>query len=325
MLESIAPSVSNEPLHSEGSQIETGQSLARALFDSRNARRKEEMLSRANPLDRPQIRANQRALKNLVASHLIKTGFEVDKVEVICEQLRTELRLSLEEHKAKAVKNSAHVSETLRRSAHNMYQAFRQLDDNPKEILDKPILIWQTQGIDFPEVQYEPGRSLAKFVVNATRDGEEEMSFYFLWQNPSDKFVVINVDSCLVFNGLIQALVGGGFLGQGEATRLILKANLFLFEEPPFTTLSAADTQYVETVIAMIEGWLVPPGQIDSAYVHKLARLHYGPFLVAPFASMLFEVTASMSFLADDGSVLAEFARGDFQVMCPGVIITILS
>jgi hypothetical protein len=39
----------------------------------------------------------------------------------------------------------------------------------------------------------------------------EELSFYFLWQNPNDKaYAVINVDSYLVFNGFCEIKAPGG-------------------------------------------------------------------------------------------------------------------
>jgi len=332
MSESIDPSVSVEPSYSKGSQIETGLALARVLSDARDARRKEAMLSRAGPLNRPQVQAAQRALQNLLASYLTRTGFEVEKYDAICEQLQAEQRVFLEEQKAEAVKDSARVNESLRRSVDRIYQAFNQLLEPPKELLDTPILIWQTQGIHFPDTQVEPGSSRAKFVLNPGSDsvGDEELSFYFLWQNPSDRFVVVNVDSSLVLNGVCMARTGGGLFLLGipfEVSFLRLGANLFLYE-PPFTAPlepAAADKRLVENFIAVTRGWPVAIGGIDSNHVRTIAQLHVGPFPVAPHAFTMFEVTVSMEFVTSDGEVTVDFDKGDFQVMCPGVVITILS
>jgi hypothetical protein len=292
------------------------------------------MSSRAELINRPQIRAKLRALESLVASYLIKTGFEVDKTISICEQLHAELRLSLEEQKAEAVENSAQVSKILRNSIDSLFQAFHVVAGLLGEILDLPILIWQTQGIDFPEIQYEPGHSQAKFVINANSDscGWEEMSFYFLWQNPSDKVAVINVDSALELNGSCHAQTDGGyyvpfFHPYFEVVELKLGANLYLYE-PPFTDPlepKASDEKIVEHIRA--HSLEAPPlliSGIDGAHVRTIAQLHHGPFIVAPHASTLIEVTVSMAFCAISGEVSVDFASGDFHVMCPGVAIRIL-
>jgi hypothetical protein len=332
MLESIDPSESIESSYSNGYQIEPGLALARGLSEARDARRREAMLNRANPLDRPQIQANQRALGSLVASYLTKTGFELDKFEAISQQHQAELRLFLEEQQAEAVKNSAQVTATLRRSVDGLFEAFHQLAERPREIVDRPVLIWWTNGIT-AESQVEPGHSLAKFAFEVTdvRDRYEEMSFYFVWQNPSDQFAVINVDSALVLNGVLHAFSNGDSFFSPEYTvsYLELSANLYLYElpisfsDPPEP--KAADKKKVVFLHSTPEGFIISVGGIDSKHVREIPQVHVGPFLVAPRVTMMFEVTVSMEFAAFNGRVSVDFEKGDFQVMCPGVAITILS
>jgi hypothetical protein len=334
MLESIDQSESIESSYSNGYQIEPGLALARGLSEARDARRKEAMLNRADPSHRPQIQANQRALGSLVASYLTKTGFEVDKFEAISQQHQAELRLFLEEQQAEAVKNSAQVTATLRRSVDGLFEAFHQLAERPREIVDRPVLIWWTDGIT-AESQVEPGHSLAKFAFEVTdvdnRNEELSFCFYFVWQNPSDQFAVINVDSALVLNGVLHAFSNGDsiFSPQYSVSYLELSANLYLYElpisfsDPPEP--KAADKKQVVYLFSHPEGIIIGIGGIDSKHVREIPQVHVGPFLVAPHVTMMFEVTVSMEFAAFNGRVSVDFEKGDFQVMCPGVAITILS
>lgn len=149
------------PSDSYGSTTEKALSLARSLSDARQVRRKEEISRRSGPLNRSQFRANQRALENLVASYLVRTGFEVEKFAELQEQRLAEFDRFLEEHLNEAVRDSAQANTTLRRSISQFYEALDLLAEPSTFLLDKPILIWQTQGIDFPETQVEAGNSTA--------------------------------------------------------------------------------------------------------------------------------------------------------------------
>jgi hypothetical protein len=218
-----------------------------------------------------------------------------------------------------------------RRSVSQFYEALNLLDEPPSVSLDKPILIWQTQGIDFPETRIEPGRSSAKFVFHSeATQGFEEMSFYFLWQNPNDRPTVIRVDSQLVLNGLCAVNALPGFLPTFARSDLFLNANLFIFDPPSTAGLEPKSTvkKELDFLHANPSGGILGLAAQVGLEINReqtIAQLRQELYLVAPKASTLFEVTLSMSYGNASGRIIVNFAHGDFAVLCPGVVITILN
>jgi len=312
------------------SQIKMALSAAKDVSAAKDERRKYANLRQADLLESSQIRTNQRALENLVASYLTKAGFEVDKFEKIREQHQTELRRILEERKAEAVKHSSYVKETFRYGVDNRVKTVEQLQAPPKyELLNSPFLIWQTQGIDFPETHVEPSNSRAKFTLHSDKSsGSEEMSFYFLWDNPSDKFAVINVDGYLIVNGFCRCGSDGGFFPGDRRSGLVLKARLHLLEwwnQPPTQPLPKVDQiQEVLRLSTNTGGWS-DPGAIEFEEVFRGYDLRYELFLIPPKGVVVFEVALSIILWNADGSVDVDFASGDFQVGSPGVLLSILT
>jgi hypothetical protein len=206
--------------------------------------------------------------------------------------------------------------------------------DPQRELLNKPFLIWSTtHGLFIDSYNYVESNSSVKFSVNSSADnGYEEMSFYFLWQNPSAGIAVINIDAYMVFKGYCQAgSEGGNFPGiiSGDRySQLWVNAHLYPLEwwnQPPTQPYPQADASAQVAFVHTDTGGWADPGAIAYTNVFRGYDLQYSLMLVQPKSSVVFQVQAQISYSNAEGTIVADFASGDFSVICPAVLVTVVS
>jgi hypothetical protein len=321
-------------------QIKMALTAARDLAAARDARRPYPALDQADIRDRSEIRANRRAAETLLASSFIKAGFEVDKFEELLAQNRTVLRRMAERRKAEAVERSSSAKGTLRHGVEGRRKAIEHLADvtpsesptvaAPKlyELLAAPFLIWWTQGIYLDSLHYEPWNSWANLTLDSESDAEDKLSFYFLWQNPRNTHAVIDVDAYLVLNGFCQAGSDGGYFAGLRYSRLDVFARLDLLEwwnQPPTSPLWQVDQSQTAVHLSTdTSGWF-DDDDTESEAVFRGYDLRYNLFVVPPGGVVVFEVALFVRYASQEGSIHADFQSGDFEVLCPGVLIGMLA
>ncbi len=121
--------------------------------------------------------------------------------------------------------------------------------------LDEPFLIWELPhpNLDiFRDSAIEPYGSWVKILLETTQSpgGQQETDFrfYFLWENPSDYYAVVNVSSSLALNGQAVAWGSPGRLS-GNTASLYVNAYLTVMRwsgwgDDPATGVSLDQTQY---------------------------------------------------------------------------------
>jgi hypothetical protein len=301
------------------------------------APRQEDFLERARKL------ANNRAAEGMLASSFTKAGFEPNKFDEIISQNYVSLRHSIERQKAEAVRRSSYVKRMLRYGVEGKRKALEHLlslappvsppfSPTGYELLDAPFLIWPTQGIFFDSSHYEPWNSWGKIKFDSSKEnGGEELSFYFLWSNPSEGYSVINVDAYLILNGFCSVETGGGFFAGDRQSSLTLSSRLYLLEwwnQPPTSPLMQTDQfQNALHLYAEAGGTFDFDGDFDGQYIYRGYDLRYTLFLIPPHETVVFEVALNISYYngADGGQVHVDFASGDFEVMSPAVLVATLS
>jgi hypothetical protein len=322
------------------SQIKMALTAAKDLSAARDARRPYPTLPQADIRERSEIVANRRRVENLLASSFIKAGFEVDKFDELLTQNRSALHRIAERRKAEAVKRSSSAKETLRHGVEGRRKVMEHLADvtppesptvaAPKfyEHLDRPFTILPTPGVYMHSEHIEPANSWANITVDSESDAIDELSFYFLWQNPRSTHAVIDVDAYLVLNGFCQAGSEGGYFPSVRHSQLDVWAKLDLLEwwnQPPTSPLGQVD-QYQEALSFTIDtsGWF-DHNATESEEVFRGYDLRYNLFLVPPGAVVVFEVALYVRYGNKEGSIHVDFASGDFEVLCPGVLIGMLA
>lgn len=315
-------------------QIATELNVARDLSFIKDARTDEAAL-RASTSGRSEILGNQRAAWNLIEYFATEQGFETGKFDPILARNQITLKLVADERKAAAIKQSSSVLKTFIHGIDGRRQAFDTLISAVEPpnfvVLDSPFLVWPTHGIELLDSNAVPYRSFGKITLDSGKTfGYEELGFYFLWENPSDRFAVINVDGYLVFNGVIGAAQDGGFWPGDRYASLSVGGNLHTFEwwnQPPTEPLFQIDqNQHVDSVTAT-GGEFGDVGDIESENVFRGIDLRHTLFVLPPHGVTVIEVTAVLQYRTgtDSGHVTADFSSGDFQIMCPFVLIAVLT
>jgi hypothetical protein len=98
--------------------------------------------------------------------------------------------------------------------------------------LDKPLLIWELPhpNLDiFRDSGIDSSGGWAKILLQATTtpggQHQTDFRFYFLWENPSDYYAVVNASSSMVLNGQAVAWGASGILS-GDTASLYVTAYL---------------------------------------------------------------------------------------------------
>jgi hypothetical protein len=321
-------------------QIKMALTAAKYLAAARNARRQDFTPRQADVSERSEIQANRRATEKLLASSFAKAGFEVDKFDEHLAQNRSALRRIAERRKAEAVERSSSAKDALRHGVEGRRKVMEHLADVtppesptvavPKfyELLDRPITILPTGGVYVHADSIEPANSWAKITVDSESYAEDELSFYFLWQNPSDTHAVIDVNAYLVLNGFCQVESEGGYFPGVRHSRLAVRARLDLLEwwnQPPTSPLWQVDQEQPALFLSTdTSGWL-DHNATDSEAVFRGYDLRYNLALVPPHGVVVFEVALFVRYGSTEGSIHVDFASGDFEVLCPGVLIGMLA
>jgi hypothetical protein len=282
----------------------------------------------------------RRAGQKLLASYLKKTGFDFDAYEKIRAENQAGLRRLLKEEQAAAVKRSSSVKRDLlygiagwRKTIEGFRDGTLTSDFVPVfEVVDTPFIIWPSNGVELIDSHIEPWNNTAK--INAQwrgSSGFENLRFIFEWQNPRDSWAIVNVESNLMLLGACDEFEEGGFLS-GSASTLTVDARLNVWEwwnQPPTSPgAQPAQAQPVLSLSADGGGFLsdLGGGTVKSASVAGTFDLSRRIFLIPPNGVAVFETTLAFFYTnTDGGMVQMNFASDGFQVMCPAVVIAILS
>jgi hypothetical protein len=317
-------------------QIITELKAARDLALIKDARL-EEFALETSISGRSDILANQRAGWQLIEYFVTKNGFESEKFDEILARNQVELSRIMDAQRAAAIKQSSSEMKKFIHAIDSKRQAFDTLIStavSPQPFfvsLESPFLIWPTQGIELLDSHVEPYRSTAKITLDSGRTfGYEELGFYFLYENPSDRFSVVNVDGYMVFNGQLRASQNGGFWPGDRHASISAAGRLHVFEwwnQPPTEPLAQADQTQQVASAAISGGGFGDVGGIVPKNVFRGVDLRHTLFLMPPHAVTVIEVTAAITYGtgSDGGHVNADFNSGDFQIMCPFVLVSVLT
>ena len=285
------------------------------------------------------IKASRRQGEKALASYLKKTGFDFKAYDRIRAQQQAEMHRLLKEAQKTAIKQSRSRNKELAYGVGNWRKNIEGFRDGALvsqfvpafEVVDTPFLIWPTNDLELEDSHIEPWNNTAKVrgLWRGTR--QENLRFIFVWENPIDKFVVVNVESNLTVNGACDAFAEGGFLS-GSINTLFVQASLHVWEwwnNPP-TLLSPQATQ-TRGILALAThggGFLsnLGGGNIHSKSASGIFDLRRTLFSLPPHGVAVFEVT--LEFFPDNtggGMIQANFASGEFGVKCPALVIAVLS
>jgi len=285
------------------------------------------------------IQASRRQGEKALASYLKKTGFDFASYERIRAQQQAELRRLLKQAEAASIKRSSSRKKALAKDIANWREKVERIRDATLvspfvpvfEVVETPFLIWPTNHLELLDSHIQPWNNTAKVRAQWRDEGSENLRFIFVWENPNDKWSVVNVESNLAVNGTCDAYTEGGFF-VGSINTLWVQTTLNVWEwwnQPP-TLLppQATQTQKVLSIAVSGGGFLsnLGGGGIKSKSANGIHDVRRTLFSLPPHGVAVFEVTLEFFYENTDGGMIqVNFASVDFGLMCPAVVIAVLS
>jgi len=290
-------------------------------------------ISRSYIAQNPKLLSTQRAGERLLAEFLRKGGLDTKKYGALQKHHGAELRRIVDKEHADAIKRASRAKNAIHSTMSGQSEALARLAAKqgffpfPSFSLDKPFLIWAAPHSNIiSDSNIESFKSWAKIRVDTTQSsGNERLSFYFLWDNPSDFFVVINANTFMSATGHLKAIASGGLSGIDPTSRysnLGVSANFAAWswwQQPPFPT------PYENHPFASIQASASFWDKSESASVSDGASLGKTLFLVPPKGVVVFEVMFQVDYSNGYGHAVADFESGDFKIGCPVVLVSVLT
>jgi hypothetical protein len=281
----------------------------------------------------PRLLSAERAGDEFLSEFFRSKGFDEKRFAALRKQHRAELDRVIEQEDADAIRRSARANRAVQAQIKSQTAALKQLRGSkpffpfPLVTLDTPFLIWATPRSNIiSDSSIEPFNSWAKVRVESSdSEGTHKLSFYYLWDNPSDFFAVINGSTFMGATGRLKASVSGGLSGIDPTSRFSFvwcSVNFALWswwQQPPTST--PYTTHSLASVAEDASFW----DKSEAVSVADGFNLDQTHFLVPPQGVVVFEVTLQISYSNGDGKALADFESGDFRVTCPVVVVALLT
>jgi hypothetical protein len=307
--------------------------LKRALIAAEAKRSEYSTVFQPDPAQYPKLQDTLRAGEQLFAEFFRKAGLDIEGLAALQKQHSTELSRILDQEKTEAIKRASDAKDTVHSSIKSQTAALQAIAANnsffpfPSFNLEKPLLILATPHSNIiSDSSVEPFNSWAKIKVDSTASsGLEKLSFYFLWDNPSDFFTVINASTFMSATGHLLARASGGLSGIDPTSRfsdLGVSANFALWSwwlQPPTSTPYV--TQPFTSIAVSASFW----DKSATASVSDGFLLSQNLFIIPPHGVVLFEVTFEVGYSNGHGHIVADFESGDFRIGCPVVVVSVLT
>ena len=313
------------------------QSQIKAVISAREREARADSKLRTAMLARMQ--AVRRQGEKALTAHLKKTGFDFGTYDRIRAQQRAEMQRLLKQAEAATIKRSSSRRKELVHGVQNWREKVERFRGATRvspfvpvfEVVETPFLIWKTSRLDLVDSHIQPWNNRAKVRGLWPGTGNENLRFVFVWANPNDTWVIVNVESYLAANGACDAFAEGGLLS-GTINSVWVQATLNVWEwwhhPPTLLPPQATQTQRVLSVVTHGGGFLsnLGGGTVESASANGLFDVRRTLVSLPPRGVVVLEV--ALEFFYDNtggGMIQARFASGDFGVMCPAVVMALLS
>ena len=291
------------------------------------------------------LAAYRKFYNKLEAGLLKASGVNRSDLATMRAAYQAEMQKVLRQKKTEAVKRSASISRTINTPLKYWWKGGGASRVNPGmlidpnvELLDQADFITPSRGLATFKASMAPGNNVVKFTANyeSPDNDTDKVTYIFIWQNLSKNApAVVDVSTYLSFTGFCDVFAdfGGDFywgtegFGWGSYTSdLYMRADLSLLEgwnnystQPVFQS-SQRGPWFVS--LRANGGGLFGLGQYKPSLPGGMQDLSYSQFTVPPQGQVLILVTLHLAHFTNGGYIEVDFAKGDFQLMCPGVGIT---
>lgn len=260
--------------------------------------------------------------------------FDVGKLDKALGRHQVELREALTKGNAKIAKEFAKAARARERGMANTERAWRHIEMKPLLTtlipLTTPYLIYATPLGMLQDSHIEPWNNFAKFAYTRDQDSgySAVVKFFFAWQNPSDYLAVINCETNLLINGIIEATAEQGWLAAGGAfVELTAQLTVYVGSSIPInyqgTELQRMASVSAEGGSALFGG----SGDVESENVFGAYNLSCSDISVEGDQVVVFEVACTADGWIDGGSIVLAFDSDLARrwVACPVLNVELLT
>ncbi len=319
-----------------GNAITDALTVAAGLTSAHNEQQRLSRSGEAVLAESPALVASRRAAEEAGTALLVKAGFELKAFERARIERAALTERAVDEQHADAVAQSVEEYRRLRSALamrREIIESVFVVDPGtvanpPRILLNVPFMIAGTSGVTDQSSQIVPSNSSAKFRFQSSQaQGLAQMNFFYSWINPKQKFAVINANAYLVFSGHCTVHSEGGFFAGNRFSSLKIQGTVhpLLSGQDALVPMGISSPTQVVLTLSTTSGAMFDDDSNKSASVFRGVDLQEALLLVPPLGEVVFQVSAEVSFSNGEGRITADFASGDFQVISPAVLVTILT
>lgn len=277
----------------------------------------------------PRRLSSERAVNELVMSALAKGGLDRKKLNQIRDQNEAELRSVIGKERREATKRASQAKANIKAHIGSRRQAWQARLVAPLVppypiTLDKPFLIWASPHANIiHDSRYQSWNSWARVNVASSEEKlqTETLSFYFIWDNPSDEYpAVVDVSTSLGLWGDCQATAEGSFwhFYTGNIASVWLTGCLYPWEwwnQPP--TMA----QYAQADLGGVGARAGLTDDSRLALLEGTYSLGTQNLVVAAGGTVVFEVAVAFNLMIIGGGSV----RAAAEVTCPAIELSLLT
>ena len=278
---------------------------------------------------------SQHALKELLNSMLTSARFDLNKFDKLRKQGEAEVRDWAAKRRTEDDAQMSAMQKTIQQTIESWRSTIVRPGDLavpfPSQfqyfLLTTAVDVSATPGITLAGTNIAPTNNWAEFQLETSDSSNQEVSFAFSWQNATDKYVVINVDGYFVLNGVCEAISRGGTLPGDRSSDVELFAELHLNtnESPGTRTPSFTATSELALSLKADSGGWFSDGEILYQQLFRGFDLQYQLLLVPPGQVVTIEVAGRLNYTNSDGTANYVFVTMGRQMLCPAVLVTVVS
>jgi hypothetical protein len=284
------------------------------------------------------LRLDTTASRDRVEAHLVQQpdlATAKSEFDALAAEERTRVEgMAASQRDASAMASRARASQLSAMSAGRI-QAFQAIADGGTLPGDRQSLLLQTPfevsviGAAMTDHSIVPGASYSRFEfrLGEDRNSNARTHFSYVWQNPTNRYALIDAHGYVILDGSVAAICSGGFWPRDRRAEITVTPRLSLLDwgQEPLapdaqTHLGSAAWLKVEDKSPLTLG---PMASMDVFRGYDLALSQY---IVKPHGTVGLVVAVDLSGdTGHDGEVWADFASGNHRVVSPGVLILVIS
>jgi len=288
-----------------------------------------------------QIDSSQRKAGKRLQSLLAETGLDVKKLEPVLNEHQRELRRILEKRPTPSSKSaSAGTRATVRKAIDARVKTLELANTVQPHaastfvVLDAPFLVFANPSNWLFDSHVSRKESFAKVRFQEKLEPPHiipkvhDVTFVYVWENPSEHFALVNVETYVVLKGFCLTSVQpriAQFLG--AHSRLSVHAGLTLLEwwnQPPTTPLFQKSQEVEALGLHAYAPFL--SGDTEDQNLFDGYDLKYSLFAVPPKGVAVFYVNMFTKQTTDGHAFyIVDFLAKDSLVLCPYVQLEVLT